>query len=374
MNSWRQFERLMRSRVLSSPFLLTKLLTRFEIEGREHLEQALARQRLTGQGLVTISNHLSLFDDPLMLFALMGGHDYNVETKRWWSTPCESNFNPRGKGFGPSFVRYFGDVSNMVFFARPSKKGRKMPVPSCYVKAIKQRGGPQLVQRISDHAGQLGLDAETYLRRFVTLGVGDAMAPLNQAGMVEACARIETGDWLHFFPEGTRSRTLELKRPKRGVGKIIYHCADVDVLPICFYGTQDIMPVGAKFPRPFKRVVVSVGEPIPAARLAELRRRTPCPETYQAVTEAAFESVHQLRVPTLARYLQGQQQPAAAPVPVQDTTQLQVKWAEQLQAARAENKADTTPELPWAAAAQGQQEAAAPHPQQIPARYRRVRR
>jgi len=210
-------------------------------------------------------------------------------------------FSPTGTGMGSRFVRYFSDVANMVFFARPSKKSR-IKLPDSYLEAMSQRGGTELLQRVEDQARLHGADGETYLRSFLTPGDTEHLAPLNQAGMMEACLRISTGDWLHFFPEGGRSRTLDLRPPKRGVGKVLYHCEDVDVMPICFYGTQDLLPVGAKLPRLGQRVAITVGQPVPLRRLRALRRAPASPEAYQAMVDGAWESVRSLRTSTFARY------------------------------------------------------------------------
>lgn len=300
MPVWQRAEHLLRSQLFGLPFMATRALTRFDIVGREHLMSAIARNRQTGRGLITISNHLGLFDDPFVLAAICGVKALNVESKRWWSTPCESNFSPRGKGLAPALVRTFSEVSKMVFFARPGKK--IIEVPSSYVEALEQRGGPELRRRAQAMASATGTDLETFLRRFVTPGDRAELAALNQPGMIEACTRVTCGDWLHFFPEGGRSRSLELRPPRHGVGKLLYHCPDAEVVPFCFYGMQDVMPVNAKLPRPFQRVCVTIGRPISASKLRELRTQSPCRESYQALIETAWESVVSLRECTLARY------------------------------------------------------------------------
>ena len=299
----RRIERLVRSSILATPFRATNMASHYEIEGREHLEAALERRARTGGGLITISNHQSLFDDPIVLFQLVSPTHYSVETKAWWSTPCEHNFSPAGSTPKDRFVRYFSGVSNMVFFERPGKNGNGVRRVDDYAALLARRGGAGLARRVEAAAAAAGTDAETWLRRFVTTGDVDKLKALNQAGMIEACARVATGDWLHLFPEGGRSRTLSLRKPKRGVGKVIYHCPDAQVLPICFYGMHDVLPVKAALPRPFKKVVVTVGEPVPASRLDLLRRLPPSAETFQAVVEAAWESVVALRPNTLVKYL-----------------------------------------------------------------------
>lgn len=302
MANWRRTERLVRSRILGSPFVAANLLTRFEIFGRENLLAALARRHDSGRGLITISNHQSLFDDPLVHMALLGIEKFTVESKCWWSSPCQANFNPRGKSLGARFTRYFSDVSNMVFFARRHKQGGRIPLPERYLEELGHRGGRELVERVEARAMSLGVDGETYLRTFLTPGDPAALDAINQAAMVEACARINTGDWMHFFPEGGRSRNLDLRTPKRGVGKVIYHCPDADVIPICFCGMHDVMPVGARLPRPLKRVAVFVGRPVPRRYLDALRRQPPSLATFDGVTKVAWASVAAMWPDALARY------------------------------------------------------------------------
>ena len=304
MKGLRRWERLIRSQILGSPFVIANLLTRYEVDGAENIEAALELRRERGCGLITISNHLSLFDDPFVFVKLLKLMSFNVESKRWWSTPCESNFNPRGEGLGPWFVRYFSDVSNMVFFARPAKVGRKIELPEAYAPVLEERGGRELMDRLEARAAAEGVSVETLLRRYLTTDSDpDSVAMLNQPGMVEACARVGLGDWLHFFPEGGRSRSLHLKSPRQGVGKVLAHNPEALVLPICFYGTQDVMPVHSVLPRLFKRVVVSIGEPYETRRLLARHPGDLTRGLFHDVAASAWGTVTALRPLTLARYL-----------------------------------------------------------------------
>lgn len=47
---------------------------------------------------------------------------------------------------------------------------------------------------------------------------------LQQQGMQAAQQRLSRGDWVHVFPEGTRSRDGRMGQAKRGVGRLIAAC------------------------------------------------------------------------------------------------------------------------------------------------------
>jgi len=112
------------------------------------------------------------------------------------------------------------------------------------------------------------------------------------------------GDWLHFFPEGGRSRTLQLRQPRRGLGKVVFHNPRALIVPLCFYGTQDVLPIGKILPRWGKRVVVTVGEPFRARTCIPLCHEDEDKEKiFQAVSEQLWERVKTLRPQTLARYV-----------------------------------------------------------------------
>jgi 1-acyl-sn-glycerol-3-phosphate acyltransferase len=303
----RRFRVRTRSRVIGGAFNLVNLTTRFDIEGRDNLVEAIARAKASGRGLITVSNHLSLFDDPLVLIKVLRLRNFTVETKCWWSTACASNFNPQGSGLGARVTRWFNEVSNMVFMARSYKGCKAEEMPESLVELLAPKLGWRRAELLEERAKRLGTTAETYVRSFVTAQDGESPTSLDQTGLLEACARINVGDWLHFFPEGGRSRNLFLRPARPGVGKVIYHAPDAEVLPLCFYGTQDVLPVGAVVPRPFKRVAVSVGRPLPNTILEPLRHRAGTVETFSELSRFAMAGVAALRPAVLARYLGAQE-------------------------------------------------------------------
>jgi len=249
---------------------------------------------------------VSLFDDPLVFLALLNLHFPSEKSKCWYSTACANNFNPDGKGFGARMTRYFSECANMVFLSRAYKRGDE-GLERDPIQDLLNRFDERLERRASGRAAALGLDIERYIQTFLTPW-GRGMSPgkvqtFNQAGLLEACVRIDSGDWVHFFPEGGRSRDMHLRPARPGVGKVLYHTPEARVVPICFYGTQDVMPVGARFPVPGKKVRVSVGDPIDLADLEKIRQRPENADTYLALSRLAMDHVAALRPSVLARYM-----------------------------------------------------------------------
>ncbi|MDI7267547.1 MAG: lysophospholipid acyltransferase family protein [Myxococcota bacterium] len=299
----RRFRVKARSRVIGGTFSLINALTRYDMEGRENLIDAVSRARASGRGLLTVSNHLSLFDDPMVQCAVLGLRNVTVETKCWWSTACASNFDPHEPGLRSKVVRMFSEASNMVFFARAYKGCKASGASRSLAETLRPRLGWKRFEALERRAAELGTDVEGMLRGWKTAREGEEPTSLDQLGIIESCARLAVGDWLQFFPEGGRSRSLSLRPARPGVGKVIYHSPGVEVVPICFYGTQDVLPIGAVVPRPFKRVVVRVGRPIGAAVLDQFRAEPPTPRTFLRVAEFAMAGVGALRPEVLARYM-----------------------------------------------------------------------
>jgi len=301
-----RYERLLRSRILGFPFVLVNAFTKWEIYGRENFLSAIKEAKNSGRGMITFSNHLSLFDDPLVIMALLRLRNFTVETKFWWSTACASNFNPSGKGFFPRFVRYFSDVSNMVFLSRAKKRGSVPPEvlddPLEYISSVL---GTRKMEILQERVQEKGMSVDEWLRSIYTPasdGYRGSTAPLNQIGMIEVISRINAGEFVHLFPEGGRSRDGKLGPARAGAGKVIYHCGNAILVPIYFYGTQDVLPVGSFVPRLFKKVIVSVGQPVPLEFFDEYRRQKPSPEIFNLISNSAMTLVAKLRPLVLERY------------------------------------------------------------------------
>ncbi|MBM3776597.1 MAG: 1-acyl-sn-glycerol-3-phosphate acyltransferase [Acidobacteria bacterium] len=70
------------------------------------------------------------------------------------------------------------------------------------------------------------------------------------------------------FPEGTRSRTGDIGPGKLGVGKLIY-MARPTVIPVFQGGTEKILGVGARLPRPFNTLHIRIGQALDLSDLID---------------------------------------------------------------------------------------------------------
>lgn len=86
---------------------------------------------------------------------------------------------------------------------------------------------------------------------------GDAAA----AALDSAARVLEAGGLFGIFPEGTRTRDGFLHRGKTGVARLAMRTG-APVIPIGLRGLDEIQPPDAKFPRPFRRWEVRIGEPL----------------------------------------------------------------------------------------------------------------
>ncbi len=110
-----------------------------------------------------------------------------------------------------------------------------------------------------------------------------AMAALEVAASV-----LRRGDVLGIYPEGTRSRDGLLHRGHTGVAQLAL-MSGAPIVPVGLIGTDEIQPIGARVPRPFRRAVVRFGEPLdPTSNGGSSRRRR------QLLTDDLMEAIRRL--------------------------------------------------------------------------------
>ncbi|PSC72012.1 phospholipid glycerol acyltransferase family [Micractinium conductrix] len=181
---------------------------RTSVVGREHM--AAAMERPPGVGLITVSNHVGSIDDPLITSSIVpAGKLLQPERMRW--TLCATD-------------RCFKSAALAPFF----RAAKVLPV---------ERG-----------------------------------AGLSQFGMQLAQSRLVAGEWVHIFPEGTRSRDGRMQPVRKGVGWLVASAAASGgtppmVLPFVHSGMENILPKGRSLPKLGQELRVLVGEPVPVADL-----------------------------------------------------------------------------------------------------------
>ncbi|KAG8472772.1 hypothetical protein CXB51_034672 [Gossypium anomalum] len=177
-------------------------LNRVQVYGLEKLHDALLN-RPKNKPLITVSNHVASVDDPFVIASLLPPRVLlDAQNLRW--TLCASD-------------RCFSNLVTSAFF----RSVKVLPVSR-----------------------------------------GDG---IYQMGMDMAISKLNTGGWVHIFPEGSRSRDggKTVRSSKRGVGRLVLDADSTPiVLPFVHTGMQDVMPIGANFPRIGKTVTVLIGDPI----------------------------------------------------------------------------------------------------------------
>ncbi|GLJ23086.1 hypothetical protein SUGI_0435840 [Cryptomeria japonica] len=195
--------------VMSAGGAFTKLVTSFLNNTQVHNKDTLLhliKSRPSGTPLITVSNHMSTLDDPLM-WGFKGSPVMDWKRARWTLTAEDICFtNP--------LLSYF------------FRLGKCIPI---------------------------------------TRGAG-----IYQTNMNEALDRINEGEWLHTFPEGKISQERgPIRRLKWGTASLIVRASVTPiVLPIAHSGFEKVMPEKHWFGRrPFiplclKNISIVVGQPM----------------------------------------------------------------------------------------------------------------
>ncbi len=90
-----------------------------------------------------------------------------------------------------------------------------------------------------------------------------------------------------LFPEGTRTRDGSVGAGRPGAGMVILSTRP-RVIPVAIDGMSDVLPIGHKVPRMFKRIYVRIGPPVDYSDLLD-RPRTR--ETAQALVDRVMERI-----------------------------------------------------------------------------------
>ncbi|KAH9615163.1 hypothetical protein KSS87_014849 [Heliosperma pusillum] len=177
-------------------------LNRVQIYGAEKLVDAVKRKS-KDKPLVTVSNHVASIDDPLVIASLLP-------------------------------PRVLMDAQNLRWTLCATDRCFKNPATSAFFRSVK----------------------------VLPVSRGDG---IYQKGLDIAISKLNNGGWVHIFPEGSRSRDggKTVGSAKKGVGRLVLDADNTPtVVPFVHTGMQEIMPIGANFPRIGKTVTVLIGDPM----------------------------------------------------------------------------------------------------------------
>jgi monolysocardiolipin acyltransferase len=167
--------------------------------------------RPKGTPLITLSNHASCIDDPVMWGTVPFQAALKIQTTRWTLAAKELTFTNKLYNY---------------FFSR----GQLVPVVR----------GSGVYQKAVDFCIQL----------------------------------LDEGNWIHIFPEGKVNQSYETIRFKWGIGRLIAESKMPPiVLPLWHYGMEDILPEKRPYiPQFFKKLTLLIGEPLDFSSFVEAQR------------------------------------------------------------------------------------------------------
>jgi 1-acyl-sn-glycerol-3-phosphate acyltransferase len=89
----------------------------------------------------------------------------------------------------------------------------------------------------------------------------------SERALAAATEVLEAGGVFAIYPEGTRTRDGYLHRGHTGIARLALRTG-APIVPVGMIGTDEINPIGRKFPRLFRAVTVKFGTPISVDRYA----------------------------------------------------------------------------------------------------------
>lgn len=107
----------------------------------------------------------------------------------------------------------------------------------------------------------------TLMRTIGQLSIDRSGGAASAQGIAAGAGVLANGQLLGIYPEGTRSPDGRLYRGRTGIARILVE-ANAPVVPVAVFGTPEVMPKGAKFPRLGRRVIVVFGAPLDFSRYA----------------------------------------------------------------------------------------------------------
>lgn len=214
------------------------------------------RFRSPDEGLITVSNHCSTIDDPMVLSAL---------TPLWYTLGEAWHLGSRWS-LCDRRTCYFNEMLGQFF-----RSGKSLPV--------------------------------------------DRGAGVNQAVVRTAADRVLRGDWLHLFPEGKVNYTGQLFPLKWGIGKIICDVVRSGgsvpiVLPFYHSGIGAVLPNKHMLPGIGHTVTIQIGQPVDLSDIVPRCQKAASVTEQQQVWQEITQRIHQDM-----QYLEQQSLPNTSQIP-----------------------------------------------------------
>lgn len=225
------------------------------------------------RGLITVSNHISVLDDPVMWSVLPLSYIVRPENARWGLGAHDICFT--NKLFAKFFT--YGQVLPTHRLKHSQHGGLFQPT---FTEAIRLLSSPSTSPPPSSSQNSPPSDPFTsgtltysYPKTFTTTGQDVVPAPSIYPANRHA--------WVHIFPEGAvhQHPTLETRYFRWGISRLILESEPLpDVVPMFIDGFQRVMPEDRTFPRFLPRIRnqirVAFGEALDSeAVFGDLRKR-----------------------------------------------------------------------------------------------------
>ncbi|KAF1344805.1 hypothetical protein BDV97DRAFT_362566 [Delphinella strobiligena] len=225
-------------------FLLS--LNRLEVNGWEGFQKLLDERADVGarqRGLITVSNHTSVLDDPVLWGALPYSYHWNPENLRW-------SLASHDLAFQSKFTCFFFNIGNTL----PCHRLAHSPFGGLFQPTITQAirllsNGPFLAPRsVPTQASITRSDipdpfSDSHLT-YSTNGQDSFPAPSAYANRRFA--------WVHIFPEGKvhQKEDKTMRYFKWGVSRLILEADTVpDLVPMWIEGFDSVMHESRTWPR-----------------------------------------------------------------------------------------------------------------------------
>ncbi|KAH8595026.1 hypothetical protein B0O99DRAFT_624199 [Bisporella sp. PMI_857] len=256
-------------------------LNKMEVTGLEGFLHTLEKRKdINGRqrGLITVSNHVSVVDDPLIWGALPISYAFNPANHRWSLGSYDICF--QNKILSMFFT--LGQVlpTHRGTYSPPSQAGLFQPTMTQAIRLLSSQPYSKNPKDFSIQHPSLSPSSPDIIDPFSSSTLtytttGHDMFPAPSAYLSRRHS------WVHIFPEGrVHQHPLKTMRYfKWGVSRLILESEPLpDIVPIFIDGNQEVMHENREFPRFLpragKRIRIAFGETVDGERIfGDLRER-----------------------------------------------------------------------------------------------------